>query len=145
MLDYRKIDALMKDRERATRLARILLGAAEAPWTDWELDFLQNLAARSEPLTTRQSEKLLELEEASVWVEKVPGHGFSVRLLVRACHLARLDLEQDDDVAFIEDLQTRGVSKLRRRGVSRLLRCARELGVIEGYAGAAPAPDPLAA
>lgn len=145
MLDYRKIDALAKDCERSRRLAKFLLSLADAAWTDWELDFLEAMAVRNDPLTTRQAEKLVELEEEAVWYDKAPGDGFSVQLLLRACHQARADLAQDDDIAFIERLAAQGATKLRRRGLSRLLRCARELGVVEDYAGRPSAEGSLAA
>ncbi len=112
MPDYRKIDALSKDTERAGALARYLLSLDEISWTDWELDFLTGLAgrtrplnkasrassrssreagdslnateaktlaalrdvvARSEQLTLRQAEKLVELEEASARFTTVEG------------------------------------------------------------------------
>ncbi len=145
MMDYRKVDALSKDVERARRLARFLLNIADMTWTDWELDFLAALAERGEPLTTRQGEKLVELEASAVWYDKVPGETFSVRLLVCNCHLARADLANEDDAAFVERLQADGVAKLRRRALGRLMRCARELGVIESDADGASRSDPLAA
>lgn len=145
MTDYRKIDALAKDVERARRLAHFLLKIADMAWTDWELDFLEAMGQRTEPLTTRQAEKLDELEEASTWYDKVPGEAFSVQLLVRSCHLARADLANDDDAAFVERLQAKRSTKLRRRALGRLSRCARELGVIEADTMGATTRDPLAA
>lgn len=134
MLDYRKVNALAKDTALARRTALLLLKLDGQDWTDWELDFLAAIAERREDLTTRQAEKLIELEDAAVWHDKVPGEAFSVRLLVRGCHAARFDLDNEDDVAFIEALSTQGATKLRRRALSRLVRCARVLGVIEGHA-----------
>lgn len=134
MQDYRKIDALAKDTERARRLAQFLLKLQDTAWTEWELDFLEDMAGRNEPLSTRQAEKLVELEEAAIWLDTVPGLGFSVRLLVRNCYQARNDLEDDEDIAFIVRLHAEGTMKLRRRALGRLLRCARALEQIEPYA-----------
>lgn len=133
-MDYRKIDALSKDVSRAARLATFLLKLPEMSWTDWETDFLEAISTRGEPLSTRQAEKLVELEDASVWHDRT-ADGFSVRLLVRECFLARAELAGEADVAFIERLHAEGCTRLRRVGLQRLLRCARVLGVIEPYAG----------
>ncbi len=135
MTDYRKIDALAKDAPRARRLAQFLLKLEDQQWTDWEVEFLMSMSEQKDVLTTRQGEKLVELEEAAAWFDKVPDEGFSVRLLVRHCHEARFELDDDEDILFVEDLQAKGVTKLRRRGLQRLLRCARALGIVEGYAG----------
>jgi hypothetical protein len=134
MLDYRKVNGLAKDTARARRTAALLLKLEGQDWTDWELDFLSAMSERRDDLTTRQAEKLIELEDAAVWHEKVPGDGFSVRLLVKGCHAARFDLDSEDDVAFVEALWAQGAAKLRRRALSRLVRCARALGVIETHA-----------
>lgn len=130
MLDYRKVNALAKDAARARRMAQLLLKSEDQEWTEWELDFLAAMSERREELTTRQAEKLLELEDACTWLDKVPGEGFSVRLLVKECYEARADLDEDDE-AFIEALRAEGATRLRRRAVYRLMRCARAAGVVE--------------
>lgn len=130
MLDYRKVNALAKDAARARRMAQPLLKSEDQEWTEWELDFLAAMSERREELTTRQAEKLLELEDACTWLDKVPGEGFSVRLLVKECYEARADLDEDD-AAFIEALRAEGATRLRRRAVYRLMRCARAAGVVE--------------
>lgn len=135
MLDYRKVNALAKDTARARRTAQFLLKLDGQDWTDWEFDFLAAMTERREELTTRQAEKLVELEDAAVWHDKVPGEAFSVRLLVKGCYEARGDLEEED-AAFIEGLWARQATKLRRRGLSRLMRCARVSGVVESDAPA---------
>ena len=172
MADYRKIDALSKDTERAGALARYLLSLDEISWTDWELEFLTGLSnrtrtlnkaeqgklkkleekvaadlnaaeaktldalrdvvARSEQLTTRQAEKLVELEEASQRFTTVEG--FNVRKLILRCAEASCDLDEDDE-AFILQLKTSGATSVRRRQLRKLLALARQLGVIEDYVG----------
>lgn len=133
MTDYRKIDALAKDVARANRLAAFLLRVADMSWTDWELDFLAAMESQRDVLSTRQAEKLVELEDAALWFSSVEG--FSVRLLVQNCFLQRADLAEEDDIAFVERLKAEGTTRLRRRALHRLLRCARALGVIEPYMG----------
>lgn len=136
MLDYRKVNALAKDTARARRLAQLLLRSEDQEWTDWELDFLADMSERREELTTRQAEKLLELEDACVWLDKVPGERFSVRLLVKGCAEARAELDEED-AQFVEALRAQGATRLRRRGLYRLLRCARAAGVVDDEAAAA--------
>ena len=172
MPDFRKIDALSKDTERAGALARYLLSLDEISWTDWELDFLTSMAsrarplnkteqgelkkledklteslnaveaktlsalrdvvARSEQLTMRQSEKLVELEEASQRFTTVEG--FNVRALILRCAEAACDLDEDDE-DFIMQLKASGAVSVRRRQLRKLIAIARQLGVIEDYVG----------
>lgn len=84
-----------------------------------------------DPLSTRQSEKLVELRDDHELHTRVDG--FSVTSLIEGCWLARLDLESDSDLEFMERLKEGGRTALRRREVRRLLHCARELGVVERY------------
>ena len=51
-----------------------------------------------------------------------------VASLIEKCWPLRLDLDYEDDIAFIE--QERGSTSIRRRHVERLLRCCRKLGLI---------------
>jgi hypothetical protein len=134
MTDYREINALRRDPERARRVAQFLLALKDIEWTEWEFDFLQNIGAREslEDLTTRQSEKLVELRDDSVWHEKVDG--FSLRLLIKSCNDMRHLLSKYDE-EFVVRLKKEGALKLRRRDAARLMRCARTTGEIEPYQG----------
>jgi hypothetical protein len=118
--------ALGRDPVRIRAVARRLLASAE-DWTEWERDFLEGLVAEYgiEALTTRQREKLAELREGAEYVSTIEG--FDVASLIDKCWLGRLDLDYEDDVAFIE--QERGSTSIKRRHVERLLRCCRKLGV----------------
>jgi hypothetical protein len=102
-------------------------------WNDWELDFLGHMARHRgrEPITTRQSEKLIELRDDSEYHLTVKG--FSVASLIANCWLARGDLNSEQDRKFIEDLKSSGVSAIKRRQLGKLLSCARELGEVERY------------
>ena len=58
---------------------------------------------------------------------KAAGEGFDVVHLIDKCWPGRLDLDYEDDIAFIE--QERGSTSIKRRHVERLLRCCRKPGV----------------
>jgi hypothetical protein len=109
---------------RVRALARRLLASEE----DWTRDLLEELVAEygSDALTTRQREKLVELRNGAEYVFKVEE--LDVASLIDKCWVRRLDLDYEDDIAFIE--QERGSSSIKRRHVERLLRCCK-LGVIE--------------
>jgi hypothetical protein len=133
MQDYREIDRLRKDSVAINSLAERLLRIPNHDWTDWELDFLEHMIRhrRTDPITTRQSEKLIELRNDSEYHSSVQG--FSVASLIANCWLARGDLNSEQDKKFMEDLKASGASALRRRQLGKLLACARELGEVERY------------
>ena len=128
MGSYKELLALGRDPVRVRAVARRLLASAE-DWTEWERDFLEGLVAEygSDALTTRQRQKLAELREGAEYVPTIEG--FDVASLIDKCWLGRLDLDYEDDIAFIE--QERGSTSIKRRHVQRLLRCCRKLGVID--------------
>jgi hypothetical protein len=128
MASYKEMLALGRDPVRVRALARRLL-ASEEDWTEWERDLLEELVAEygSDALTTRQREKLVELRNGAEYVFKIEE--LDVASLIDKCWVRRLDLDYEDDIAFIE--QERGSSSIKRRHVERLLRCCRKLGVIE--------------
>ena len=128
MGSYKELLALGRDPVRVRAVARRLLTSAE-DWTEWERDFLEGLVAEygSDALTTRQRQKLVELREGAEYVPTIEG--FDVASLIDKCWLGRLDLDYEDDIAFIE--QERGSTSIKRRHVQRLLRCCRKLGVID--------------
>ena len=128
MGSYKEQLALGRDPVRVRAVARRLLASAE-DWTEWERDFLEGLVAEygSDALTTLQRQKLVELREGAEYVPTIEG--FDVASLIDKCWLGRLDLDYEDDIAFIE--QERGSASIKRRHVQRLLRCCRKLGVID--------------
>ena len=128
MGSYKELLALGRDPVRVRAVARRLLASAE-DWTEWERDFLEGLVAEygSDALTTRQRQKLVELREGAEYVPTIEG--VDVASLIDKCWLGRLDLDYEDDIAFIE--QERGSTSIKRRHVQRLLRCCRKLGVID--------------
>ena len=130
MASYKEMHELGRDRARVRMLAYRLL-ASQEDWTDWGHDFLESLAAHygSDALTTRQQEKLVELRDGAEFVSRTP-QGFSVSSLIESCWLRHLDLVDEDDIGFIEGLK--GERSIRRRQLGRLLRCCRQLDVIDG-------------
>ena len=127
MASYKEIIALGRDPVRVRAVARRLLASVE-DWTEWERDFLEGLVAEygSDGLSAPQREKLAELRHGAEYVSKVEE--LDVALLIEKCWPLRLDLDYEDDIAFIE--QERGSSSIKRRHVERLLRCCHKLGVI---------------
>ena len=112
-------------------LANRLLAAPDSDWTDWEIDFLEDMSRHAGPdLTTRQGEKLIELRDDAE--SHASWRGLSVRILVEKCSLARDELEPPD-AAFVQKLQGCGATAVKRRQLFRLLRCARQLKLIEAY------------
>jgi hypothetical protein len=138
MADYREIHELQKDPARARAMAQGLSTLDDMEWTDWERDFLDDIGARREDLTTRQGEKLIELRDEATWYTAVDG--FSLKALIDRCHLLRDELAETD-AAFIERLGASGATRLRRKDARRLVRCARTVGEIEPHQGGLTEPD----
>ena len=132
MPDYREIHAIQKNPARARSIAQFLCTLDDVEWTDWELDFLENLSGWDDELSTRQGEKLIELRDEAIWYASVDG--FSLKVLIGRCYLCRDELSEQD-AAFIERLKTSGATKLRRKEARRLIRCARAAGEIEPHQG----------
>lgn len=124
--------ALAENADRVRSLARALIAQEDHVWTDWEIDFLESMAAHQgpEPLSQRQREVLAELEDVSKYVSTVDG--MSVTSLIRDCFEARLDLDEEDE-EFVEGLVKAGKTSLRRRPLRRLIACSRRLGLIDHY------------
>ena len=130
MSDYRELDALAKDPQRASLTAAMLLALKDADWNDWEADFLENLSTWKTPLSTRQAEKLIELRDAGILYEKIDG--FSLKTLIDKLWTNRDELTDRD---FIDQLKASGAVKLRRRQALKLLAYARQIGEIEPHQG----------
>jgi hypothetical protein len=130
MIDYRELDALAKDPQRASRTAAMLLTLQDADWNEWETDFLENLSTWKSPLSTRQAEKLIELRDAGVLFDKIDG--FSLKALIDKLWIYRHELADSD---FIGQLKAGGTVKLRKRQALKLLAYARQIGEIEPHQG----------
>ncbi len=129
MPNWKEISRIAKDPGAVRLLAKSLLRMSEMEWNVWEVAFLENMSTQQEPLTTRQSEKLLEIRDAAQYFSAYDG--FNIDTLIGTCWMARLDLNDEDDIAFIERLKESGAKSIRRRQVKRLFRCCRELSILE--------------
>jgi hypothetical protein len=127
--DWREINRIAKDPAAARILAKSLSQSRDADWSPWEIDFLESMRANQEPLTTRQAEKLMELRDANQSFSTFDG--FNIETLIDKCFQARLDLNKDEDIGFMERLRESGTRSIKRRNLSRLLRCCRQLLAIE--------------
>jgi hypothetical protein len=128
MASWREIDRIRKASAEFRSLAKRLLGFIDL--TDWEKDFLASIRDDRDhkEFTTRQSEKLLQIRDDYELVTEF--HGLSVKILLRQCRDARLDLSEDDE-EWIQQVFERNETSIRRKNVGRLMRCARELNIIE--------------
>jgi hypothetical protein len=131
MTDYREINELAKSPARCQALASFLKQSQGVDWTDWELDFLEAIAGRDEVLTTRQAEKLVEIRNNAIRYKQVSG--YALARLVRDCFVRRLDLDGEEDIAFVEGLHQDAAAPLTRPQALRLKRCATELGLVEPH------------
>jgi hypothetical protein len=126
---WREIERLRKNPAEFRAVAQQLLKLPEL--TEWETTFLESMSLRiHDDFTTRQGEKLLEIRDAAQEIESI--HKFSVKSLMRGCHEARADLSEDDE-EWIARLWERNRMTIKRRDSGRLLRCARQLSVIDDW------------
>jgi hypothetical protein len=130
MASWREIDRVRKDPQGAADIAKRLLSLPASEFSDWELDFLRSIRRlrNVEEFTTRQAEKLLQIRDDIEEVEEVLG--FSVRLLLKGCVEARLDLSEADEEWVVVRSQVSS-DRIRRKHIGRLMRCARALSLIE--------------
>ncbi|WP_149804009.1 hypothetical protein [Mesorhizobium sp. NFR06] len=106
-----------------------MLASEREALTEWETGFVESIIGYvDDELTTRQVEKLLEVRDSLVLVAE--HRGCNVSRLVRNCYESRLDLNEDDE-DWIVELYANGHRSIRRGQVGRLMRCARQLGLIE--------------
>jgi hypothetical protein len=131
MASWKEIDRIRKEPKGFRALAKGLRAQFSDDLTDWEKDFLEGIAGRDgkEEFTTRQSEKLLQIRDDYTSVSELPG-GFSVSIVLKQCKEARLDLSEDDEQWVLRSYE-RSPSTIRRKNTGRLMRCARELHIIE--------------
>jgi hypothetical protein len=130
-----EIERIRKDPEAFKLLARHLLADPDSVRlrSDDATDFLENISRyRSDELTTRQAEFLLELRDEARRYFKI-GDGFSVAILIEKCFQARLELDHDSDIERIEALKTSGRMFVTGREIGWFRRICRELGEIEAY------------
>ena len=128
---WKEIDRIRKDAQGFRALAKGLLTHI-AELTDWEKDFLTSISDQSgkDQFTTRQSEKLLQIRDDHKSVTEMRA-GFSVKLILRQCREGRLDLSEADEEWILQRFE-QSQTTIRRKHVGRLMRCARQLNLIDG-------------
>jgi hypothetical protein len=135
MASWIEIERVRKDPKAFKLLAKHLLGDTGYAHTrsDSATDFLENISHyRSDELTTRQSEFLLELRDEARTYSRI-GDGLSVEILIGKCFLARLDLSSDHDVVRIEALKASGRTFITGKEIGWFKRICKELGEIEPH------------
>jgi hypothetical protein len=124
-----EIDRVRKDPKAFKLLAGQLLADTEyAPErSEFATDFLEDISqSEREELTTRQGEILLELRDEGRRYFKI-GDNLSVEILIEKFYYARLDLENDNDIAFIVALWTSGRKFITGKQLRRFLDIKDEL------------------
>jgi hypothetical protein len=131
---WREIDRIRKDPTAMRALAVYLLKLADAELTEWEIKFLESISSdrTGEEFTTRQAEKLMQIRDDSEEVSEIGYQRLSVKILVKDCKLAYLDLAalDEDKAEWIKALPV-GATKIKRKYIGRLLGCARMLNNID--------------
>lgn len=132
MASWREIDRIRKDAKGFRAIAHSLLTLSDPGFTEWEVLFLESIASDKniKQYTARQSEKLLEIRDGGIVIDKL--RGFSVTSLIARCYEARHDLAEDDE-EWVTALRLRNPHTMKRRDSGHLLRCARELGLVEAH------------
>jgi len=135
MASWIEINRVRKDSRVFKPLAGHLLANTDhaRERSDSATDFLENVSHyRSDELTTRQGEFLLELRDEARVFFKI-GDGLSVEILIEKCFLARLELSNDDDIERVETLKASGRKFITGKQIGWFKRICRELGEIEPY------------
>jgi len=134
MASWREIDRIRKDPTAMRALAAYLLRLPKAELTEWEIKFLESISGdlASEEFTTRQAEKLMQIRDDSEEVSEIGYQRLSVRILIQDCKIGYLDLfALDEEKAEWVKAFPAGTSKIKRKYIGRLLRCARMLNNVD--------------
>jgi len=129
MASWIEIDRVRKDPKAFKLLASHLLADADyaRERSEFATDFLENISqSEMEELTTRQGEILLELRDEGRRYFQT-GDNLSVEILIEKFYYARLDLGNDDDIAFIVALWTSGRKFITGKQLRRFVRIKNEL------------------
>ena len=134
MASWREIERIRRSPEQFRPIAARLLTLPNGNWWEYAERFLRDVSTREVPeLTTRQAEFLLKLRDDKTKHFKVCG-GLSVATLIEKCHCARLELDVDEDIEFIESLKRSGREFVTGRQLGWFVRICKQLHEIEYYA-----------
>ncbi len=130
MASWREIERIRKDADAARAIALGVLAVDRDALNDWETDFMEGIPVHCDrgEISLPQAQKLLEIRDDVQIITEY--RGLSLRRLIQHCHEARLDLSEDDE-EWILHLHTSSPNTIRRRHVGRLMRCARQLGLVD--------------
>jgi hypothetical protein len=129
MASWIEIDRVRKDPKAFKLLANHLLADPDyaRERSEFATDFLENISrSEKEELTTRQGEILLELRDEGRRCFEICDD-LSIEILIEKFYYARLDLENDNDVAFIVALWTSGRKFITGKQLRRFLSIKEEL------------------
>jgi|HubBroStandDraft_4_1064222.scaffolds.fasta_scaffold1057706_2 hypothetical protein len=125
-------------RELAARLQQL----PDNDWTEWEWEWLGEMARKQDTYTPSERERQ-KLAQIHSYAELFSGYdGLSVATMVTMCHRNHLDLPEEDS-DFIVDLYRRQARTVRKRQLRRLVKLHAESGetiaASPSYAHAEPA------
>lgn len=130
MPDYKAINRIRRSPDAFKALAGHILTAKH--WRGRAKQFLADVAHyRHSELTMRQCELLIKLRDSAESVTRI--RGFSVSILIESAYLARLDLDDDEDIKRVESLYRRGKGTISGLQAGWFRRICRELDLIEHY------------
>jgi hypothetical protein len=124
-----------KDTRFFRELAAQLQQLSDNDWTDWEWEWLGEMARKPDTYAPSEKERL-KLAQIHSYAEAFSGYdGLSVVAMVRMCHRYHLDFPEEDS-DFVVDLHRRQARTVRKRQLRRLVKLCAESG--ENIASAWP-------
>jgi hypothetical protein len=116
-----------KDTRFFRELAAQLQQLADNDWTDWEWEWLGEMARKRDTYVPSEKERL-KLAQIHSYAETFSGYdGLSVVTMVRMCHRYHLDFPEEDS-DFVVDLHRRQARTVRKRQLRRLVKLCAESG-----------------
>lgn len=109
-------------------LANELRCLHHSDWTEWEWEWLSQMARKSDKYKHSDAERAKLAQIYSFSRLKSSYEGRAVTELVRVCYTYRADLDEDDE-AFIIGLYKRQPKSIRIRQMWRLVRLSRFCGL----------------
>jgi hypothetical protein len=133
MASWHEIERVRKSPPTFKSLAARLLTESNGDWWDYAEKFLRDVSVYPHPqLNTRQAEFLLKLRDDKATHFTLRG-GFSVVDLIENCFQSRFELDDEEDIEFIESLHKRGRPFVTGRQLGWFIRICKQLGEIEEY------------
>ena len=131
MASWREIDRIRKDAAGFRALAKSLLAAHGGELTEWETAFLESIVLNKfiEEYSSLQGEKLLEVRDDAQTIDKI--RGFSVKILISGCSKPAWTFPRTTKNG--SSRCARDPISIKRRNAGRLMRCARQLYLIQDH------------